>query len=224
MYKHYVFDINMVFKENHGLALKHLDKMKLMKYTARGKNPKHLRQLFEEMLVGLEGNGVKRSVILEKWLVGEYTSKECKEKAMVYIEEEMKKNPKSTTMALMKDICNITFTWTILSQILVPEKEVVQKMEALKKEGKEIYLAGNMDAVTFKALREKNEKIFMNINSVYISGESGKLKPEKEFYKGMVSDLTLNAFATYVVDENKEDLEKCRETGLTCGTLDTVKI
>lgn len=224
MYKHYVFDINMVFKENHGLALKHLDKLKLMKYTARGKNPKHLRQIFEEMLVGLEGNGVKRSVILEKWLVGEYSSQECKEKAMKHIEEEMKKNPKSTTMALMKDICNITFTWTVLSQILVAEKEVVQRMEGLKKEAKEIYLAGNMDAVTFKALRENNEKIFAIVDGVYISGQSGKLKPQKEFYKGMISELSLNAFTTYVVDENKEDLEKCRETGLVCGTLDTVKM
>jgi hypothetical protein len=51
-----------------------------MKYTASGQNPFLLRGKFEELMVQVEGMGIKRALLFEKWLTGELTSKESLDK------------------------------------------------------------------------------------------------------------------------------------------------
>ena len=217
-YSNYVFDVNTVFQENLTLALRYLDKLKLMKYTASGKNPLLLRDKFELMLERIEGKGVKRAVILENWLSGKISGSVGKARVLEYIKSQIQEGTKNnTSLYLMMDICHLTFTSDILCEILQINKNVLRTIQRLVKEGKRVYIVGNVDINTYRLLKRKHAEVFRMFSGEYVSGETGLIKPEREFYEKMISNLGLNPFVTYIVEENMEDLEKCRQVGLSCG-------
>lgn len=219
MYTDFVFDLNVVFQENHNIAVKYLNKVKLVKYTARGKTPKALRKEYENHLLALEGKGRKKPLILEKWLVGEYTWKQCHDLVTKSIERKISEKPKSTTLALLRDISVMTFNPDILKVIIVVDENVKKVIKKLHQSGKRIYLCGNMDGRTFSMLRNLHRDLFDMVIDSFVSGEVGILKPSIKYYEKMVEKFGLNPFRTYIVDCDEQDIIDANTIGFKCGKV-----
>lgn len=217
MYTDFVVDINTLFKESNVLCFRYLDKVSLMKYTARGRNPITLRKQFEDILVEVEGPGIKRAKILERWLAGQITGRECKVIIERFVEQKLAIKPKSTTLQLLKDVAGFAFEPTVLCDVLLVDRNLLKKIVALRENGKRIHLSGNMDANTLQKLLEKNPEVKSHVTSHVVSGQIGYVKPEAKFYEHVMNTLGINPFKTYVVDGDEMDVEFCRRTGLVCG-------
>lgn len=217
LYTDYLVDINTLFKENLRTALKYLDKVLLMKYISRGRNPFDLRNIFDDLTLEIEGPGLHRPLLIEKWLRGQYSSKHCHDLVCATIDNKLTLKPKSTTLRLMKDVSTITFQADKLSRIVQVNENLLKRIKALKAEGIQLYIFGNMDIQTFTLLRSLYKDIFSLMTDCYISGQCGVLKPEKVFYKSMVEKFGVNTFKTFVIDDTERDLEVARSLGLFAG-------
>ena len=217
MFTDYVFDLNVLFHENYSVAIRYVDKLKLVKYTARGRTPKMLRKEYEAHLRSLEGQGLRKPLILEKWLIGKYTWKQCHEIVSKSIQQLLEQRPKSTTVALMRDISEITFNPDILQNVITVDGKVRKLITDLYNDGKRIYICGNMDKRTFTLLQNVHKDVFDKVTGSFISGDVGLLKPSKDYYGMMVREFGINPFKTYIVDCDKDDLEDARAIGFVCG-------
>lgn len=220
MYTDYLVDINILFKENLTVALKYLDKVLLMKYVSRGRNPFDLRKAFDDLVTEIEGFGLHRPLLIEKWLQGEYSAKQCHELVCAAIDEKLTNRPKSTTLKLMKDVSAITFQAEKLSRIVQVNDTILKRIKVLHERECRIYLFGNMDVHTYRLLRVLHKDIFSLITDCFISGEHGILKPESEFYRSMVDRLGINVFKTFLVDNTEVDLERAKFLGFFGASSD----
>ena len=88
------------------MALKYLNKVRLMKYTARGENPYNLRKKLDSLLSEIEGGGLTRPSIIEKWLTGQSSSTDSLTLVKGYIDQKRLVRKNSTTLGLLMDIAN----------------------------------------------------------------------------------------------------------------------
>lgn len=219
MYTDFLIDINALFKENMGAALKYLDKVLLMKYVSRGRNPFDLRNQFDDLTLQIEGMGLSRSLLLEKWLTGVYTGPQCHKLVNATIDTRLTIKPKSTTLKLMRDVSAITFHVDKLSKIVQLDDRVSKWINILHRQGSRIYLFGNMDLATFRALQGTYQDIFSMVTESFISGQHGILKPDKDFYQTMIAHFGINVFKTFIIDDTERDLKQARSLGISGATI-----
>ena len=217
-------DVNTLFKENHSLAVKHLDKMRLFKYTARGKNPYELHEELDKILVSMKGMGYKRPNITEMWLKGDISGAAALELVNLHLDDILSKKPHSTTTQLLKDVAKLTFSPDILCNVLELNSKSLHLLKSLKKKGEcKIYLVGNLDSQTFKALKTKHPNVFAHFNDTFISFQNHEIKPDKKFIDKMFKALSLTPGKTCLVDDSLSDSKFLSTYGLNVFDVYTVE-
>ena len=209
-----VVDINSLFKERESLALRYLDKFRLMKYTARGRNPYDLRNKFTLLINELDGNNQVNTLgILDTWLTGKRSRNDTKNDILSFIDTKMKDSTTSnTTLLLLRDIVEIMLTPEILVKILILEDSMVAKLQKLALSGRKIYIAGNMDKDTFRLLKRKYQPVFNITHGEHMSFQCGTVKPQKPFLDSFFHNFGVNPFKTCFIDDQWYDSVKL--TGL----------
>jgi hypothetical protein len=221
--QNYVIDINLIFKENQNEAIKYLDKVKIVKYFARGKNARILRNEFDELVKQVdnkyrESDSPNNKSIIDKWQSGECSGKECLDKILTIIKSNLDKNPESTKWKLMENVSTMTFTGN-LAKIMILDEKVLKTIIKLKNDGNNIYVAGNMDEATFNDL--KTNKIFEMITDTCISSMEKVLKPDQNFYATMVNKFSLNPFNMILIErENDVSVSISKNMGFSVGKIE----
>ncbi len=218
----FIFDFNTVFKENHGLALKQLDKLKLFKYTARGRNPYDLMKKLEEFLVGINGMGVKRATVLEDWLKGNKSSVETLEFIQRCVSSRLKENPSSTTFALLNEVVEMTFKPQNLSKIMQVNNAAIEVADKLLKDNRRVYLAGNIDKDTFEYMKQQHPKTMSKFKDCFLSYECKSVKPEKEFMDVMKAKWSLQPIKTCIIDDDTSDVKFLASMGYNVFPVNTM--
>lgn len=202
----FVVDIGVVFAEDQLVAAGYMDKKKVLWYFARGKNGADLKKEFETLLEGIEGIGIRKPLILEKWFTGEYESKKCLELVLPVVDTKIASNPKSTRWKLMHEIALMMFDAGKLSDVLRLDKNAMEFVRKKKREGAHVYLAGNMDKKTFEMIKLNNRDFFTYIDGYCISGIEKKLKPQVQFFATLVDKFALIPYKTVLVEKEIADL------------------
>lgn len=221
---HVIFDINTLFKENHSVAIKTLDKVKLFKYTARGKNPFDLHGQLDELLVNIKGNGYKRPEMVEAWLRGSVTGAQTLSEIHSHIATLLAKKPHSTSLQLLKDVANIQFTPEILSTVLELNPKAVTLLKGLKKAGGyKLYLSGNLDNDTMNILKKKYGTIFSIFDDTIMSSTIHSIKPQKEFVKCLFDKWGISPYKACLIDDNLNDVKLLTSYGLNVFDVNTMQ-
>ncbi len=83
----------------------------------------------------------------------------------------------------------------------------------------QLYLLSNTDSIHINHFKETNGDAFYNrfyncFEKVYFSYDLGKRKPEVEIYNYVITENNLNPEKTLFVDDNLENIEGAKKTGL----------
>jgi len=214
LYTDFLVDVNVLFPENENAALKHLNKVRLMKYVGRGRNPFELRAKFENVLCQIDGQGLKRPKLIEDWLAGKTSSKECTIIVERHLDNLLASKPKSTTLKLLNDVKKMVFDPEILCTILQPCAHVESSIRSLHAENKRVYIVGNMDRATFYRLKCLHPELFSLFSGHFVSGEEGYVKPNPRFFTNMILHLKVNCFKSYLIDSD-DNLRAASTIGLS---------
>lgn len=142
------------------------------------------------------------------------------------------------------DSLNINFEKGIISKIdflqglnkLVPnatQEEVIDawngvlldfpmyRLEFLEKLSKkyQLFLLSNTDSIHINHFKERNGDVFYNrffncFKKVYFSFDLGMRKPDEEIYNFVIKENNLNSKTTIFVDDNLDNIEGAKKTGL----------
>jgi FMN phosphatase YigB (HAD superfamily) len=175
----YVFDFNVVFVEDPGLAVKYIDTVNLMKYIVQNPGATgtvstcHLREKFNEYLSSISGRGISRPKILEDWFRGSIDG----DTALKRLDD---------TDKLMNNIAMLTFKADRLKMILKPNTLALKAITCLLRSSHSLGLAGNIDRETLNKLRDLHPTLFKCFQMECLSCDINFVKPEKAFYKALL--------------------------------------
>ena len=214
-----IVDFNTLFKENKQLAVKSLDKYKLLKYTARGKNPYELRREMELILEKNGGKGIKYPNLMEDWFRGKVSGDTLYKIVEDSVNEELEKNRKSSRLPLIKDVASLAFNKDNLCNILEPDEKVLKLLQKMKEiEGKKIYLVGNIDEATFRLVSEKNTFLSKFFDGIYLSYQAGFVKPEKKYFENILKKWNIHLYKSCFVDDDESESKSITSYGLNVFT------
>jgi HAD superfamily hydrolase (TIGR01509 family) len=97
----------------------------------------------------------------------------------------------------------------------------IYRLEFLEKLSKkyQLFLLSNTDSIHINHFKEKNGEEFYNrfyncFKRVYFSFNLGMRKPDEEIYNFVINENNLNPKTTLFVDDNFENIEGAKKTGL----------
>jgi putative hydrolase of the HAD superfamily len=95
------------------------------------------------------------------------------------------------------------------------------RLEFLEKLSKkyQLFLLSNTDSIHINHFKERNGEVFYNrffncFKKVYFSFDLGMRKPDEEIYNFVIKENNLNSKTTIFVDDNLDNIEGAKKTGL----------
>lgn len=167
-----------------------------------------------------DDHGRPMSLLMSKWQLGEISSADAQKWALELLNTAAQKfNFTPRKKDLMYHVILATFDSELLAQSLVPEKKAIKLLKKLVKKGHIMTISSNMDAETFKHLRESKKvrevlKYFPDTH-YFVSSINKCAKPQPVFFSHMYDTLGCNFEDCIFIDDQEENVEAARRQGMT---------
>lgn len=114
------------------------------------------------------------------------------------------------------DPINLAQCVKILPKGLSLVKKCAQAKDANGNPKNELYILSNMDPESFKLIQIYKQELFCHFKpeNIYISGQMGKVKPEKACYEMMIEKSGIRAADAIFIDDQKENVDAAAACGL----------
>lgn len=75
----------------------------------------------------------------------------------------------------------------------------------------------NWDGVSYKLVKEKYPEVVALFDGIIVSGDIGKVKPDRDFYEHIITEFNLNPVETLLIDDQEVNAKGARKCNM--GTL-----
>ena len=179
-------------KEDLTVAVKYVNKLKLIKYTGRGKNPLDLRFQAEALLAPVK----------EGWLSGKIT----RQAAMKQVQDHLSTLDEGTTVDLMRDLITICFTPQMLADVLRPSEKVLRSISKRKSPNDTWVLAGNFDRDTWSQIVTKRSDLLKVFDHTFLSFHAECCTPDDMFFEKLFLTIGMHPLKTVFYGDFKGTL------------------
>lgn len=225
-----IFDLGGVLIDtNKSAATRQLGLGNILTYFfSTGKASSAIKQKLYEILYKLDSVAINSScahdhdgqllpALMCDWMTGAQTPKEILHIVVSAIDNNPDWFVTKSEKKLVRNIARMMFTPKRFAKTRELIKDGIKFLQQCKQAGHNIYILSNWDAESIDVLQNNNKqfKKFIDLcDGVAISAKYGVMKPNKKFYKNLLSKYRLTPSDCVFFDDQLENIEAAQQLGM----------